>query len=42
MAGRQRDSTAVGVGLYAAMVIGGGRAYVAYMYLHQQEGKARS
>jgi hypothetical protein len=41
MPGRPRDSTAIGVGLYAAMVLGGGIAYLAYWYLHTQEGKAK-
>jgi len=37
--GRQRDSTAIGVGLYAAMVLGGGLAYLGYAYLHAKEAK---
>jgi hypothetical protein len=42
MHGRQRNSTAIGVGLYAAMVLGGGLAYLGYAYMHAQEGKTRS
>jgi hypothetical protein len=40
--GRQRDSTAIGVGLYAAMVLGGGLAYLGYAYLHAQEAKKKA
>jgi hypothetical protein len=40
--GRQGNSTAIGIGLYAAMVLGGGLAYVAYAYLHAQEAKRQA